>query len=42
MGHPENERCDVLATEAADGPNKLIDFGYETENGLLNKDHLSR
>jgi ribonuclease HI len=41
-GNKENERCDVLATQAADGPGKLIDFGYETENGLLNKDHLSR
>jgi ribonuclease HI len=41
-GNKENERCDVLATEAADGSKRLIDFGYETENGLLNKDHLSR
>lgn len=24
-GHPENERCDVLATTAADGENLLID-----------------
>ena len=24
-GHPENERCDVLATTAADGDNLLID-----------------
>ena len=24
-GHPENERCDVLATSAADGENLLID-----------------
>lgn len=27
--HPENERCDVLATTAADGGNLLIDAGYE-------------
>lgn len=26
-GHPENERCDKLATEAADGDNLLIDEG---------------
>ena len=24
-GHPENERCDELATTAADGDNLLID-----------------
>lgn len=39
-GHPGNERCDVLATEAADNKsNLLIDHVYEqeqkTENGLL-------
>lgn len=29
-GHPQNERCDVLATTAADGSNLLIDEGaYE-------------
>ena len=28
-GTPENERCDVLATTAADGKNLLIDEGYE-------------
>ena len=27
--HPYNERCDVLATEAADGKHLLIDKGYE-------------
>jgi ribonuclease HI len=27
--HPENERCDVLATTAADSRNLLIDEGYE-------------
>ena len=26
-GHPQNERCDVLATTAADGDNLLIDTG---------------
>lgn len=30
-GNPENERCDVLATAAADGKNLLIDEGYEQE-----------
>ena len=34
--HPENERCDVLATSAADGGNLLIDEGYEhAQKGLL-------
>ena len=28
-----NNRCDVLATEAADGKNLFIDHGYETEAG---------
>lgn len=28
--HPENERCDVLATEAADGFDLLIDSGYQS------------
>ena len=27
----ENNRCDILATEAADGKNLFIDEGYETE-----------
>ena len=27
-GHPENERCDKLATTAADGENLLIDEGF--------------
>ena len=26
-----NNRCDILATEAADGKNLLIDEGYEKE-----------
>lgn len=39
-GHPGNERCDLLATEAADNKsNLLIDHVYEqeqkAENGLL-------
>lgn len=28
-GHPENERCDSLATQAADGGGKQIDEGFE-------------
>ena len=28
-GHPENERCDVLAVNAADGGNYLIDEYFE-------------
>jgi ribonuclease HI len=34
-GHAENvynNRCDILATEAADGINLFIDEGYEVEN----------
>ncbi len=31
-GHPENEKCDELAVNAATGSNLLIDQGYETEN----------
>ncbi|CAM2836453.1 ribonuclease HI [Slackia exigua] len=27
-GHPENERCDELATTAADGADRLIDEGF--------------
>ena len=27
-GHPENERCDQLATAAADGPGKIVDEGF--------------
>jgi ribonuclease HI len=26
-GHPLNERCDMLATTAADGDNKIVDEG---------------
>lgn len=28
-GHPQNERCDALATQAADGKELQIDEGYE-------------
>lgn len=28
-GHPENERCDHLATAAADGSGKVVDKGFE-------------
>lgn len=31
-GHPENERCDTLATTAADGENLMIDVGLSQEN----------
>ena len=36
-GHPENERCDVLAVEAATSQNLGVDDGYESdrENGLF-------
>lgn len=27
-GHPENERCDVLATTAADSENLIVDTGF--------------
>lgn len=33
-GHVENERCDVLATEAADGQHLKVDEGFES--GLYN------
>lgn len=29
-GHPQNERCDELATSAADGNNRIVDEGLET------------
>ena len=35
-GNIENERCDVLAVEAAEGTRLLIDEGYERENGSPN------
>jgi ribonuclease HI len=40
-GHPENERCDQLAVQAANGNGKHVDEGYlsslqnEEENGLF-------
>ena len=30
-GVPENERCDQLATEAADSDNRVVDEGYAPE-----------
>lgn len=33
--NPLNNRCDVLATSAADGKNLLVDEGYETDAGRL-------
>ena len=31
-GHPDNERCDQLANEAAQGPNLVADEEYEKSN----------
>ncbi|ACV22086.1 ribonuclease HI [Slackia heliotrinireducens] len=31
-GHPENERCDQLATEAADGSGLILDEGFTSED----------
>ena len=31
-GHPENERCDELATMAADGNNRIVDEGFTLED----------
>lgn len=31
-GHPENERCDELAVQAAQGANLLVDIEYEQNN----------
>lgn len=38
--HPENERCDVLATSAADSKNLAVDEGYEdsVKKGLTLED----
>jgi ribonuclease HI len=33
--NPHNNRCDELATEAADGNDPLIDSGYEEQKGNL-------
>lgn len=35
-GHPENERCDQLAVEAAESDNLLIDEGFEQGNTFEN------
>lgn len=35
-GHPENERCDYLATEAAMDNPKDIDYGYEQSDAGAN------
>ena len=34
-GHPENERCDELATAAADGEGRVVDEGFEQGSGLF-------
>lgn len=34
-GHPENERCDQLAVEAAESSNLLVDRGYKNSEGEL-------
>lgn len=34
-GHPLNERCDELATAAADGCDLMEDEGFSSEEGLL-------
>lgn len=34
-GHPENERCDQLATEAADSPHRIVDEEFERNKATL-------
>lgn len=34
-GHPQNERCDKLATSAADGDNLLVDEGLEQSSANI-------
>lgn len=34
-GHPENERCDALAVNAAEGNNLLVDEVFERTNGTV-------
>ena len=34
-GHPENERCDELATSAVDGEGRIVDEGFEAGEGLF-------
>ncbi len=37
--NPHNNRCDELATMAADGKHLLIDEGYENEGNLFRKEY---
>lgn len=37
--NPHNNRCDELATTAADGKNLLIDEGYENEGNIFRKEY---
>ena len=39
-GHPLNERCDQLATEAADGYDLLVDTGFEASQAAKGGDLL--
>ncbi|MFK7922864.1 MAG: ribonuclease HI [Bacteroidia bacterium] len=39
-GHPLNERCDQLATEAADGYDHLVDEGFEASKSKKSGDLL--
>lgn len=39
-GHPENERCDELAVNAAEGSNLLIDEVFEKEQAARNSSDL--
>lgn len=39
-GHPLNERCDQLATEAADGYDLLVDEGFEASQNAKGGDLL--
>lgn len=32
-GHPQNERCDAMATQAADSGRRLVDKGYYLDKG---------
>ncbi len=38
--NPFNNRCDELATQAADGKDLLIDEGYENDTGQTSPDQL--
>lgn len=35
-GHPENERCDLLAVNAASDPDLLVDEAYEKDQRMKN------